>query len=371
LTWNIVAPSKGPSPLTQTTEDGISLHEKVTAMPTIPQGPFARRPDGAVVAIEKNRVVASTDEGLTWETIAENPCGEHADIRVERAFIHIPKGKYEGDTPVGDDGILILAWEDFAQRHFTWSDETQNARGSIIPTMTARSLNGGRTWQDVQLLHKEWTGAVRDMIQLRDGRVVFTTMKMLSDPGRHAVMTYASDDGGANWMASNLLDYGGIGHHDGAIETTLVELKDGLLMKYVRTNWGQFWRAESKDGGHYWHTIGPAGVDASSAPGLLFRMKSGRIALLWNRYYAEGKTEQPLYGGDRKWSAVPCSNFRDELSIAFSDDECDSWSSPVVIAKKADAWLSYPYAFEAEPGVLWVTTMQGNVRLKLREEDFA
>jgi hypothetical protein len=60
------------------------------------------------------------------------------------------------------------------------------------------------------------------------------------------------------------------------------------------------------------------------------------------------------------------------LSIAFSDDECKTWTRPVVIARNADprAWLAYPYLFEASSGELWITTMQGDVRLKLRESDF-
>src|SRR5690349_2098429 len=110
--WSIVAPSQGPSPLTQMTEDGIALHEKVRSMPTLPMGPFARRPDGAVIAIEGDRVVTSIDEGLTWETLTEKPFGAEADISVESAIIHIPKGRYEGDEPIGDHGVLILAWED-------------------------------------------------------------------------------------------------------------------------------------------------------------------------------------------------------------------------------------------------------------------
>jgi hypothetical protein len=265
------------------------------------------------------------------------------------------------------------------QRHWTWADEIHDAPGAFMPTYAARSLDGGRTWQDVQKLHDDWTGAIRDIIQTRSGRIVFTTMKMLHHPGRHAVMTYASDDAGANWMGSNVLDYGGIGHHDGSMEATLAELNDGRLLKYVRTNWGQFWRAESADGGHSWHTIGPSGVAASTAPGLLFRMQSGRIALFWNRPYPEGSSEFPRSGGNRLSQAVPVLSHRAELSLAWSEDECESWSAPVVLARKtppetlkrnSDGWLAYPYAFEAAPGVLWVTTMQSNLRLRLNEHDF-
>ena len=63
--------------------------------------------------------------------------------------------------------------------------------------------------------------------------------------------------------------------------------------------------------------------------------------------------------------------------MAFSDDECKTWSQPVVIARKTQqpkpgerAWLSYAYLFERTPGELWVTTMQGGVRLSLPVADF-
>ena len=92
--------------------------------------------------------------------------------------------------------------------------------------------------------------------------------------------------------------------------------------------------------------------------------------LLWNRLRPEDGGPVKQLGGDRQWSATPASIFREELSLAFSEDECASWSAPVVIARQPDTWLSYPYAFEAAPGLLWITTMQGDLRVKFREEDF-
>jgi len=56
--------------------------------------------------------------------------------------------------------------------------------------------------------------------------------------------------------------------------------------------------------------------------------------------------------------------------VSFSEDEAESWSAPVVLARHPnDEWLSYPYAFEVEPGILWVTAMQGGVRVRMREAD--
>ncbi len=92
----------------------------------------------------------------------------------------------------------------------------------------------------------------------------------------------------------------------------------------------------------------------------------------------KGKDNYPMIGGDNQWSEVANSNHREELSIAFSDDDGKTWSKPQVIAKVHKGknidpkikWLSYPYVFEATPGVIWITTMQGELRIKLNEKDF-
>ncbi|HUG18274.1 MAG TPA: sialidase family protein, partial [Planctomycetaceae bacterium] len=67
---------------------------------------------------------------------------------------------------------------------------------------------------------------------------------------------------------------------------------------------------------------------------------------------------------------VPVSNHREELSLAYSDDEGKTWTDPVVIARQSGKWLAYPYVFEHSPGKIWVTTMQGDVRVAFDETDF-
>jgi len=352
-------PSGARSEITKTTPEGIAIHDRVEDMPGLMLGPFVRTEDGAILGVDERSAFLSGDQGRTW---TEHPLfGARDDIllRPERALIRTKTG------------TIILAFENESERNWTWSDELGDAPGAIMPTYATRSTDGGRTWQDCQKLHDDWTGAIRNMIETRDGRVVFTTMKMLHNPGRHSVITYATDDDGKTWRPSNLIDLGGAGHHGGVTESTIVELRDGRIMMLLRTNWGQFWLAYSTDGGGHWHPMGPSGIDASSAPGLLKRLASGRIALFWNRLYPEGKTSYPLSGGNCIWSATPVSNHRGELALSFSEDECATWSQPVIIARNPGSWLSYPYAFEAQPGELWVTTMQGGLRVKLLEEDFA
>ena len=87
------------------------------------------------------------------------------------------------------------------------------------------------------------------------------------------------------------------------------------------------------------------------SPGMLMRLSDGRLVLFWN--------------------AIPNEGFvrREELSVAFSSDDGKTWTKPRVIAKNPTGRVSYPYVFEAEPGVLWVTTMQGNFRGSMKVDE--
>jgi hypothetical protein len=267
--------------------------------------------------------------------------------------------------------VIIVAFMNDHEKHWTWKNELHDAPGAILPTYVMRSLDGGQTWQDIQKLHDDWTGAVRDIIQTKEGRVIIAAQKMLHDPGRHATVTYWSDDDGRAWKSSNVIDLGGQGHHGGNMEPTLVELNDGRVWMLIRTNWGEFWSAWSHDGGRNWRVLQPSGVAASSAPAIIKRLASGRLALVWNQLYPEGQSSFKLSGGDGIWSETPVSNHREELSLAFSSDEGKNWSQPVVLARQPGKWLSYPYLFEPQPGKLWLTTMQGGLRVEFSEADFA
>jgi sialidase-1 len=207
-------------------------------------------------------------------------------------------------------------------------------------------------------------------------------MMTRDNPLRHAVLTYTSEDQGKTWIRSNIVDLGGAGNHGGLTEATLEELTDGRLMKLIRTNWGEFWRAESKDNGRYWHPMGPSGIPASSTPGILKRLESGRLMLIWNQPKPEGAESYRMVGGDNIWSSVPTSNHRSELSLAFSEDDGKTWSDPVIIARietggyrgrhryMPNHEISYPLVFEASPGEIWVTSWRGPLRAKFHEKDF-
>lgn len=330
-------------------------------MPGMRMGPFVRLDNGHLLTIDTSNAFISSDEGKTWMSypIFEDP-GKYT-ISNERALLKT------------QNGVIILAFMNLkARRNWNWQAEISDSPGAILPTCTVRSLDGGKTWQDVQKLHNEHTGAIRDMIETRNGNVVFTSMMMRHNPGHHTVLTYTSRNEGSTWERSNIIDLGGIGHHSGVTEATIEQLDNFRLWMLMRTNWGSFWEATSKDEGITWEDIKPTSIAASSAPGLLKRLESGRLVLVWNRRFPEGADNFPMRGGDRQWSEVANSNHRQELSISISEDDGKSWSEAVVLAKvrQSNNQVSYPYLFESSPGELWLTTMFGELRIKFLEKDF-
>lgn len=183
--------------------------------------------------------------------------------------------------------------------------------------------------------------------------------------------TRLSKDDGKTWKRGNVIDLGGHGDHDGAMEATLAELSDGRLLMLLRTNLDYFWEAFSDAQGLYWRVLRPSQIDASSAPGYLIRLASGRLALVWNRLYPEGKTSG-LRSGGGSLSEPKARWHRDELALAFSRDDGKTWSKPAVIVRQPRGGLSYPYVLERRPGELWVITrFSTNVCVSLREADFA
>lgn len=338
--------------------DPIRYHEKVQPKPELQMGPFVRLDDGAIVTIGETECLISSDEGKTWK---HHPLFKYEDaykVRPERALIKT------------QSGTLILAFaNDVERRNWDWQEDIHDSPDAVLPTYVTRSTDGGVTWDAPNKLHDDWTGAIRDILETKNGTVVFTSMMMRHNPGHHTVVTYASKDEGKTWERSNILDYGGVGHHSGVIEATIEQLRDGRIWMLMRTVWGCFWEAFSHDEGKTWIKINATEIKASTAPGLLKRLSSGRLILVYNQLYPEGTNTYPLSGGKGNWSEVPAVNHRKELSIRFSDDDGNSWTDPVVIAR-AEKDISYPYLFEAAPGKLWLTTWRGNLKVVLLEKDF-
>ena len=335
-------------------EKTLLLHPKVERLSTSLLGPFVTLADGSVLAVDASRVMVSGDGGETWKEgkLFEDP--EKFACRGERTAL-VTKG-----------GTLVVAFMNTKELVFKWDQAKGGPQpGCRLPVYVVRSTDEGKTWGEPILVQEGYCGALRTMIQLKSGRLVLGCQDARRDPGRHVCFTYASDDDGKTWTQSNVIDlgkYGGYGDHGGGIEPTLVELRDGRLWMLIRTYRGCFTEAWSDDEGRTWKDVAPGKIGASGSPGQLKRLHSGRLVLFWNRFIDPEKR----------------AGRREQLSMAFSEDDGRTWTEPVVVAydpmkpgdKEPQHRLSYPYVYEHVPGELWVTTMQGPLRIKLLEDDF-
>jgi hypothetical protein len=334
-------------------EKKILLHEKAQPLPSKLLGPFVKLGSGQVLAVGDREVYVSADEGRTWTRRPLFKDGKQFACRPERCVLRTR------------EGTVLIAFMNQAEQVFHWDQAQGGPQADCrLPVYVVRSLDDGQTWQEPQLVQQGFCGALRGMIQLRSGRIILPCQYAVAHPGRHVTVTYASDDQGRTWTKSNVIDlgeYGQYGDHGGGIEATAVELRDGRVWMLIRTYRGCFTEAYSYDRGLSWKDVRPSTIAASGSPGLLVRLQSGRIALFWNRYI----------------DPVRRTGRREQLSLAFSDDEGKTWTKPVVVGhdpmqpgdKEPQHRLSYPYVYEHVPGQLWVTTMQGPLRVRLQEDD--
>ena len=75
----------------------------------------------------------------------------------------------------------------------------------------------------------------------------------------------------------------------------------------------------------------------------------------WNRLCREGARkcpEWPPRAPRRRWRRPGIAR---ELSLALSEDEGETWTRPVIVAREPGAF-AYPYLFERRPGELWLFT---------------
>jgi len=331
-------------------------------LPWRPTGQFVLLPDNKVLSIGDNVATVSPDQGKTWSVLAPMTDGRKPGIpQGGGAFIVRTR-----------DGAIVVVYMDLSTFHIEWDSIHGGPKGEYdLDVWSVRSLDDGKTWIDRHKIFDGYCGAIIHVLETRDGHIVVPISRLATNPGHHTTCTFVSADRGRTWRRSNIIDVGGQGDHDGCCEPTVVELGNGRLMMLMRTSLDQFWRAYSEDHGLTWLTVEPSGIDASSAPGHLLRLASGRIVLFWNRLAPEDGG--PYLIRRQPFTHRPASWHRRELSMAFSEDDGKSWSKPTVIGRDDNAsGLSYTYPLEHKPGELWLGIYNADPRavISLREEDF-
>ena len=312
-----------------------------------------RLPDGTlrIYYMERNRHVAfitSHDNGFIWSEpkVAFQVSGETGyacrSMVDQRGRVHlwfVQRGENDNRLP-GNRQLDI------------WYNHMDNHR-----------------WATPRVVWKGYCGALRDAIQLENGRMLlpFGAWKtgsedLPADTGDNYTTLIYSDDGGRTWSqppaALTSPVYAGYnGNNYGACEPCITVLPDGKIWMLIRTQTGALYESFSENG-ISWTPAQASRFTTSNSPAAFVNPTDGRIVVLWNNHQLPPRVEgQGVYGG------------RDALHAAITDDGGETWhgfrevyldptrnESP---PRSGDRGTAYPNGEVTKDGYILLTTGQG------------
>lgn len=315
----------------------------------------------------------------------ELPPGKDNPRNSEGAFISLKDGRllfvYSHYTAGkgGDDDPACLAGRTSADSGRTWTADDRvivpNEGGMNVMSVSLLRLQGGAIalfylvknsgadCRPVMRLSSDegatWGAAVPcitdeigyyvlnndRVIQLRSGRLVVplclhtvTGSPKMDWQGR--VLCYLSDDSGKTWRRSRTVQAGfdAAGKRVTTQEPGVVELKDGRVMMFIRTNGGFQYMSYSRDSADTWDAPAVSTIASPLSPASIKRLPStGDLLLVWNDH-----ARTPASLRDRR---VP-------LSTAISKDDGQTWQSTRVLEGNPQGWYCYVAVHPVENAVL-------------------
>ena len=178
------------------------------------------------------------------------------------------------------------------------------------------------------------------VIQLRNGRLLFA-VALHQEPGKPRMnnigrlFSYYSDDNGRTWKAgrevqnpANIITQ----------EPGLIELANGNIMMFIRTDAGVQYISFSSDKGESWSPAERSDIRSPLSPASIERIPStGDLIMVWNN----NGGEDPSMKGKRT-----------PLTIAISKDEGKTWIKVKNIEEDPDGWYCYTAIHFAGKNVL-------------------
>ena len=174
------------------------------------------------------------------------------------------------------------------------------------------------------------------LIQLKSGRLVIPAAwyrwqkQGINDQG--IAVFFLSDDGGATWRESRQCCYPPNRLGAGLAEPGVIELADGILMAWARTNGGCQYKMFSFDQGESWTEAQGAREFLSPESPLSMKRnpKDGFLYAVWNCWDPKFSVRMKA----ASWGRTP-------LVIARSTDEGKSWTDFTVLENEPDHGYCY------------------------------
>lgn len=140
---------------------------------------------------------------------------------------------------------------------------------------------------------------------------------------RAATLFYYSDDGGASWKESSDWWSLPVRNRSGMQEPGVVELADGSLYAWARTDTGRQWETTSVNHGRNWAPPLPSRFLSPNSSMSIKRIPAtGDLLAVWNDRSSRWKLPAPVlgegFGANSSWGRTP-------LAMAISANEGKTW----------------------------------------------
>ena len=208
----------------------------------------------------------------------------------------------------------------------------KNSVTDCIPVLRI-SNDEAKTWSDPQPCITDRKGYFvlnnNRVIQLQNGRLVFAVALHQSPDDQNfsrigRLWSYYSDDNGRTWRSGREVQ-----NPEGIVtqEPGLVELKNGDILMFIRSDAGVQCISYSGDKGETWSPVERSNIKSPLSPASIERIPStGDLLLVWNN----NDGEDPAIKGKRT-----------PLTIAISKDEGKTWEKIKNIETDPDGWYCY------------------------------
>ena len=197
------------------------------------------------------------------------------------------------------------------------------AHNKVYAMRTEGGLEGGRT---ITLIDNKAGIMNKPPVFIRNGGRIISGAHRTDRSGS---FVYYSDDDGHTWKASAQVTvpphvkggfHQGVRWNHGAVEPTIVELKDGHLWMIMRTSQDKHYQSFSSDGGETWSEATPSPFYGTITMPTLYRLGDGRLLFFWCN--TTPLPELPTANG--VWDDVFTN--RDVLHVAISEDDGKTWA---------------------------------------------
>jgi len=226
----------------------------------------------------------------------------------------------------------------------------KNSIHDLVPVMRISEDEGAHWSEPVEIISPEQAGYYvlnnDRVVQLKSGRLVVPLALHQNLPGSDRFnpsarfLCYFSDDNGKTWRRGTEVE---VEKQSGKKqpymqEPGVIELKDGTLMGFCRTNGGSQYVAFSQDAGKTFSKLKPSNMISPVSPASIERIPAtGDLLLVWNNH----RDINPQLRGKRT-----------PLTIAVSKDEGKTWQQVQNLEVNPNGWYCYTAIEFTKDGVL-------------------